>query len=181
MFSFFEKFKYRSEVVPQVHAILFMIPELKTVLSGFPGLNNTINEFRKAQTPLLEAAVYVSMVVLEKLMDDVPLQTRSVVIQQLNENIDDGFRWFGKTGYGIKRGEVAHPTGMLPLTVALGFAFWYLGCAERDGKLSARAHKIFLADVGGMLLGNSSEERAKNRVGVAFDDIFRERGGTLGS
>src|SRR5271157_2657589 len=101
MFSFFKKFKYRSEVLPEVHAILFMIPELKTLLSVFPGLNNTINEFRKTQTPPLEAAVYISMVVLENLIDEIPLQTRSEVIQQLNGNMDDGFRWFGHTGYGI--------------------------------------------------------------------------------
>jgi hypothetical protein len=174
MFSFFESFKYRSEVLVGVHSILFMVPALKAVLNTFPSRNKGIKEFKKSQTPPLEAAVYVSMVVLEKLMDAAPLQTRSVVLQQLEEKSDDAFRWFAHVGEGIKNGTLPYPEGTIPLTMVLGFAMWYLGFAERDGKLSAQAHKTFLADVGGMLRGRSSEERARLRLQVALGDIIGE-------
>lgn len=170
MFSFFKNFKYRSEVMVGVHSILFMVPNLKIVLSTVPRLEIAISEFKKLQKPPLEAAIYISMIVLEKLIDEVPLQTRSVVLQQLGENREDAFRWFGQTGEGIKRGDLDYPVGILPFTMVVGFAIWFSGYAERDGKLSAQAHKIFLADVCGMLLGNSSAELAKARVEGAVHD-----------
>jgi hypothetical protein len=176
MFSFFENFKYRSEVLVQVHTILMMVPKLKALLKTFPNLNDGIKEFKKSQTPPLEAAVYVSMVVLAKLIDEVPLETRSVVLQQLEEKSEDVFRWFGQMGVGIKNGELDYPVGTLLLTMVLGVAIWYLGFAERDGKLSAQAYNTFLADVGGMLRGKSAEERAKLRLHAALGDLIRGAG-----
>jgi hypothetical protein len=170
MFPFFENFKYRSEVLVQVHSILFMVPELKAVLSTFPNLKKGINEFKKSQPPL-EAAVYVSMLVLDKLMDAVPLPTRLVVLQQLEEKSDDAFRWFAHVGEGLKKGELPYPDGTIPLTMVLGFAMWYLGFAECDGKLSAQAYETFITDVGGMLRGISWDERASLRLQVFLGDL----------
>jgi hypothetical protein len=172
MLSFFDNLKYRSEVLVEVHAILNVVPELKSVLNTFPNLKNTISEFKKS-TPPCDAAVYVSMVTIEKLIEQVPLQTRSLVFQQLTEQRDEGFLWFARVGQAIKKGEWSgYPAGMPLLTIVLGHAMWYLDSAEREGRLSAQTHKTFVADVGGMLLGKSPEERAAVCAQVAFNDIF---------
>ena len=49
-------FKYRTEVIVNIHSILFFIPELKKLLKTFPKLKQAAGDFRKAGKTELEAA-----------------------------------------------------------------------------------------------------------------------------
>ena len=60
MFDLFDVIKYRNEVTTQIHAILALVPHLKSLTSP---LKNAINEYRKENTPEIEAAVWLSLVV----------------------------------------------------------------------------------------------------------------------
>jgi len=68
MFGLFHGFKYRNEVITQIHAILMLVPRLKSLTSP---LKDAINEYRKENTPEMEAAVWLSLGVIENLMVDV--------------------------------------------------------------------------------------------------------------
>jgi hypothetical protein len=83
--------KYRNEVTTQIHAILMLVPHLKSLTSPH---KNTINEYRKQNTPEIEAAVWLSLVVVENLMVSVPRDTRVLTLHYLNEKKDGNFRWF---------------------------------------------------------------------------------------
>ena len=61
-------------------------------------------------------------------------------------------------------GQAEHPKEMPNLAVALGFAFWYLGFAVREHKLSEHDYQVFIEDVIGMLRGQSQSERRSNRL-----------------
>jgi hypothetical protein len=51
--------------------------------------------------------------------------------------------------------EPERPRGMPKLAVVLGFAFWHLGVAVRENKLSETCYQNFVRDVVGMLRGKS--------------------------
>jgi hypothetical protein len=57
MFGSFKGIKYRNEVITQLHAILMLVPRLKSLTSP---LKDAINEYRKENTPEMEAAVWLS-------------------------------------------------------------------------------------------------------------------------
>ena len=58
-------FKYRTQVIVDIHSILMFVPELKKLLKTFPTLRRSAGEFRKLEKSELEAAAYLSVVVLE--------------------------------------------------------------------------------------------------------------------
>jgi hypothetical protein len=89
MFGLFKGIKYRNEVTTQIHIILALVPHLKSLTSP---LKNAINEYRKENTPEMEAAVWLSLVVIENLMGSVSPDTRLLTLRYLNENKDDNFR-----------------------------------------------------------------------------------------
>jgi hypothetical protein len=43
MFGLFDGAKYRSDVIVEIHAILKLVPELKSVLAAIPTLNGAIS------------------------------------------------------------------------------------------------------------------------------------------
>ena len=75
----------------RIHAILKLIPQLGDLLKTFPGRNDAINEFRKKKTPEIEAAAWLSLVVIEKVMLEIPAETRLLTLQQLDHKKDDSF------------------------------------------------------------------------------------------
>ncbi len=58
MFALFNGIKYRNEVTTQIHAILMLMPRLKSLISP---LKNEINAYRKEKTPEMEAAVWLCL------------------------------------------------------------------------------------------------------------------------
>ena len=75
-----------------------LVPHLKSLTSP---LNDAINEYRKENTPEIEAAVWLSLVVIENLMVSVPPDTRLLTLQYLNEKKDDNFRWFANYAQAV--------------------------------------------------------------------------------
>jgi hypothetical protein len=149
-------FKYRTQVIVDIHSILFFVPELKKLLKTFPNLRRAAGDFRKAGKAELEAAAYLSVVVLESVLPLVPEDGRNQTLAQLTRFESDRFRWF--------RDQLANESGMptkamtevLPLTFALGSAFWYLGHSVRENRLSESVYREFLTDVVGMLQGKAA-------------------------
>jgi hypothetical protein len=159
-------FKYRTEVIVNIHSILIFVPRLKELLKTFPNLRRASGEYRKAGVSELEAAAYLSLVVLESVLLLVPKDDIALTLQQLAQLKSNRFRRFrdqaaAKNGNGLSE--------MLPLTFALGFAFWYLGNAVRENKFQEMAYQTFVRDVVGMLQVKSPEERqissAEHRLG----------------
>ena len=149
-------FKYRTQVIVDIHSILIFVPELKKLLKTFPNLRRSAGEFRKLGKTELEAAAYLSVVVLESVLAHVREADRNQTLAQLTRFENDRFRWF--------RDQLASEGGMpakamtevLPLTFALGSAFWYLGHSVRENRLSETVYREFLTDVVGMLQGKKA-------------------------
>jgi len=161
MFGLFHGFKYRNEVITQIHAILMLVPRLKSLTSP---LKDAINEYRKENTPEIEAAVWLSLVVIENLMVSVPPDKRLLTLQYLNEKKDDNFRWFANYAQAVTANQKPeHPEDMPNLAAVLGFAFWYLLDAVRVNKLSEKCCRTFIVDMVGMLRGKSQDERRSDR------------------
>jgi hypothetical protein len=169
MFGFLDGFKYRADVRVQMHAILFYVPELKLLLKSFPQLKSGINQFRKEKISVAQAASSISLLVIERVMANIPMQTRALTLQQLKEHSDDEFRFFRRFGPRMEGTPDPFPDGMPILTLALGCSFWYLGCLVRDGQISRQARDIYVADVAGMLAGNSDADRFKQRLQIAME------------
>jgi hypothetical protein len=69
-----------------------LVPHLKSPTSP---LNDAINEYRKENTPEIEAAVWLSLVVIENLMVSVPPDKRLLLTLHYFERKErDNFRWF---------------------------------------------------------------------------------------
>jgi hypothetical protein len=174
-------FKYRNQVIIDIHSILFFVPELKKLLKTFPNLRRAAGEFRKEGKSELEAAVYLSLVVLASVLSLMPKDGRNEALAQLTRFENDRFRWFrdqlvfesGMPGSAIDRGATLAKaiTEVLPLTFALGSAFWYLGHSVRENRLSEMAYRYFLTDVVGMLQGKSEEARRMDRFRGAVNSI----------
>ena len=98
-------------------------------------------------------------------MLDISAETRLLTLQQLDQKKDDMFRWFAKPAQAMLKGQAEHPKETPNLAIALGFAFWYLGFAVREHRLSEHAYQVFVEDVIGMLRGQSQSERRSNRLG----------------
>jgi hypothetical protein len=120
--------KYRTEVNVQVHAILTFFPKLKDLVkTTLPNLKQGCDVWRENKTPELEAAAYLSLLTIETVISHVPEDVRTLTGRQLSQLSNDHFRWFGdQVKNGTKAPEV------LPLTFALGHAFWYLGFNVRE-------------------------------------------------
>jgi hypothetical protein len=173
MFSFLKNRKYRADVLVQIHAILIMVPELSALLKTMPALDRLFDDLKGAQKSPLEAAVYASMLVLERLLNEVPLEKRADALRELSAPRDEGLRYFARVGQEVKKGDTSGwPKGAPFLALAIGHAIWYLDFREREGELSRQARKLFLADVGGMLQGKPPEERATIRGRVAVHEIL---------
>ena len=154
--------KYRSEVTVEVHAILILVAELKSLTRP---LQDRINEFRKAKTPEMEAAVWLSLIVIENLMVSIPPDTRLLALRYLNEKKADNFQWFAGYDQAVMANqEPERPEDMPNLATVLGFSFWYLGHAVRENKLSVKCYRTFCLDVVGMLQGKSQNERLADRI-----------------
>jgi hypothetical protein len=151
-------FKYRTEVIVNIHTILNFVPELKKLLKTFPKLKQAIGDFRKAGKTELEAAAYLSVVVLESVLAYVPENGRNQTLAQLTRFESDRFRWFrDQLANESGRPTKATLTEVLPLTFALGFAFWYLGHSVRENRLPETVYRELLTDVVGMLQGKPAE------------------------
>jgi hypothetical protein len=161
MFGLFDGIKYRNEVTTQIHAILMLMPHLKSLTSP---LKDAINAYRKEKTPEMEAAAWLSLVVIENMMVSVPPDTRLLTVQYLNEKKDDRFRWFANYArVAMASQKPEYPEDMPNLAAVLGFAFWYLLDAVRVNKLSEKCCRTFIVDVVGMLRGKSQDERRSDR------------------
>lgn len=152
-------FKYRTQVIVDIHSILIFVPELKTLLKNFPNLKRSAGEFRKLGKTELEAAAYLSVVVLESVLAHVPEHGRNETLAELARFENDRFRWFrdqlaNESGMPVRSNATL--TEVLPLTFALGFAFWYLGHSVRENRLPEMAYREFLTDVVGMLQGKTA-------------------------
>ncbi|UPJ25410.1 hypothetical protein [Bradyrhizobium sp. CW1] len=142
-------FKYWTEVIVNIHSILMFVPELKALLKTFPNLKRAAGDCRKAGKTELEAAAYLSVVVLEAVLAHVPEDGRNETLAELTRFENDRLRWFRDQAAD----EGGKPIGVLPLTFALGFAFWFLGHAVRENRLPELVYRDFLTDVIGMLQG----------------------------
>ena len=170
MFSLLGGFKYRSEVMVQLHAILKLMPELDQLLQTVPTLKATIKDLRKENMPATEAACSISVLVIERAVATVPQQSRALTLEQLKQNADDEFQFFRRVAHELAEEKPdASPEGMINLTMALGFSLWYLGLLVREGQLSQRACDLYMADVAGLLLGKSDEERRQHRFRIAMN------------
>jgi hypothetical protein len=152
-------FKYRTEVIVQIHSILLFVPELKKLLKTFPKLKQAAGDFRKAGKTELEAAAHLSVVVLESVLALVPEDGRNQTLAELTRFENDRFRWFRDqlaNESGTPMRTLATLTDVLPLTFALGFAFWYLGHSVRESRLPEMVYREFLTDVVGMLQGKTA-------------------------
>jgi hypothetical protein len=166
MFGLFDGIKYRSAVVVQIHTILILVPQLKSVLNTFPTLNHTISSLRKENISELEAAARLSLLVVERLMEPASPDSRLLILQYLNKGVNDGFQQSLRFYKAVKEEnrEPEHPAGMPVLAPVLGFACWYLHRAVLENNLSEQCFQIFVGDIIGMLQGTSQNERRKNRV-----------------
>lgn len=165
MFDLFNGVKYRREVTVEISAILILVPHLKLVLSNFQGLKDAISGFRKENIPAIEAASYLSLIVIEELTQPVSLDTRMLTLRYLEESADDDFRPFALYWKAVSNNQPPeHPVGMPNLVPVLGVAFWYLGVASRENRLSEQCYRMFIGDVIGMLRGKSQDERQRNRL-----------------
>jgi hypothetical protein len=157
MVGLFDGIKYRNEVTAQIHAILMLMPQLKSLTSP---LKDSINAYRKEKTPEMEAAVWLSLAVIENLIVSIPPGIRLLTLQYLNEKKDGNFRWFASYAQAVKaKQEPEYPEGMPNLAAVLGFAFWYLVDAVRQNKLSENVFRTFIHEVVGMLRDKSQGER----------------------
>jgi hypothetical protein len=108
-------FKYRNQVIIDIHSILMFVPELKKLLKTVPNLRRSAGEFRKLGKTELEAAVYLSAVVLESVLAHVPEHGRNEALAELTRFENDRFRWFrdqlaNESGTAARRvGPVTHP------------------------------------------------------------------------
>jgi hypothetical protein len=87
-------FKYRNEVIIDIHSILIFVPELKKLLKTFPNLRRSAGEFRKLGKTELEAAAYLSVVVLESVLAHVPEDGRNQTLAELTRFENDRFAGF---------------------------------------------------------------------------------------
>jgi hypothetical protein len=159
--------KYRSEVMVQIHAILKLMPALTELLQTFPTLKSTIKGLRQQKIPAAEAACSLSVLVIERAVAEVPDKARLLTLEQLKQNTDNEFRFFSQIAHELAEGKVsAYPEEINNLTVALGFSLWYVGSLVREGQLSQQACDIYMADVAGLLLGNSDEQRRQHRFRI---------------
>jgi hypothetical protein len=147
-------FKYRTQVIVDIHSILIFVPELKKLLKTFPNLRRSAGAFRKLGKTELEAAAYLGVVVLESVLAHMPKDGRNQALAELTRFENDRFRWFrdqlaNENGMPVRSNATL--TKVLPLTFALGFAFWYLGHSVRENRLPEMAYREFLTDVVGML------------------------------
>jgi hypothetical protein len=169
MLGFWRDFKYRTEVIVQIHAILMFVPELKKLINMLPGLSRTTKEAKKANSTEAETAAALSLVIIEQFIDHVPQDTRQLTLQWLNEYSDNSFFQFALWGKALKENSPEYPKGMPNLTLAIGHAFWYVGNLARDNKLPDTTYKIFIVDVANMLQGASEDKRRGDRLRVVLD------------
>jgi hypothetical protein len=148
-------FKYRNQVIVDIHSILMFVPELKKLLKTFPNLRRSAGEFRKLGKTELEAAAYLSVVVLESVLVHMREDGRNQTLAELARFESDRFRWF-RDQLANESGTAAKASEVLPLTFALGFAFWYLGHSVRENRLPEMAYREFLTDAVGMLRGKTA-------------------------
>ncbi|WP_027575686.1 hypothetical protein [Bradyrhizobium sp. WSM1743] len=148
-------FKYQTDVIVNIHSILHFVPELKKLLKTFPKLKQAAGDFRKAGRSELEAAAYLSVVVLESVLAHVPEDDRNQTLAELFRFEGDRFHWF-RDQLANESGTASISTEVLPLTFALGFAFWYLGHSVRENRLPEMVYREFLTDVVGILQGKTA-------------------------
>ena len=154
MFGILGSLRYRARVNFEVHSILMYVPELGKLLKTQPNLKKATSKFQKLRMEEREAAVRLSLFVIETIMSDLSEDARLLTLQQLDHD------------------DTAHyPKGASGLTFALRSAISYLGAAVREKNLSIRAYKMFVGDVVGMLQGKSQEERRKDLLNIALSSL----------
>jgi hypothetical protein len=167
MFGLFNGIKYRNEVTTQIHAILMLMPRLKSLTSP---LKNEINVYRKEKTREMEAAVWLTLVVIENVMLSMPPDTRILTLQYLDEKKDHSFRWFANYAQALEANrKPEHPKDMPNLAAVLGFAFWYLLHAVRTNKLSENVFRTFTHEVVSMLRQDEHPKDTLNGKCYDFD------------
>jgi hypothetical protein len=164
-----DRLKYRSEVTVQINAILKLMPALTQLLETFPTLKSTSTSCANRRCPA-EAASSLSVLVIERAVAEIPDQARLLTLEQLKQNADNEFRLFSQIAQELAEDKLGvYPEEMSNLTVALGFSLWYVGCLVREGQLSQQACNLYMADIAGLLLGNSDEQRRQHRFRLTMN------------
>ena len=147
LFGGWRRRRYRDEVVAELHAILHFVQDRERMLRSLGSLDKAITELEQNRATELEAAIVLSLLAIERLARHIPQEARDTVIRQLDELGGDHYRRFR---------DVARPLGAVTtksldetqiLTLVAGFAFWYLGAATRENRLSQSAYDHFVAGV----------------------------------
>jgi hypothetical protein len=113
----------------------------------------------------IEAAAWLSLIVIAKLMQPASKDTRMLTLRYLDESADDDFRRFARYYQAISTNQAPErPADMPNLAPVLGFGFWYLGVAARENRLSNQCYRMFIGDVVNMLRGKSQDERRRDRM-----------------
>jgi hypothetical protein len=165
------RLKYRSEVIVQIRVFLKLMPALTQLLETFPALKSTINELRKQKMSPAEAACSLSVLVIERAVAEITDPApRLLTLEQLKQNADNEFLLFSQIAEKLAEDKLSvYPEEMSHLTVALGFSLWYLGCLVHKGQISQQACDLYMADIAGLLLGNSDEQRRQHRFRITMN------------
>ena len=151
MFGRWRRRRYRNEVMAELHAILHFVQDRERLLRSLGSLDKAITELEQNRATELEAAIVLSLLALERLAQHIPQEARNTVVRQLAELGSDHHRRFR---------DMARPLGTVKtesldetqrLTLVAGFAFWYLGAATRENRLSQTAYDHFVAGVTNLL------------------------------
>jgi hypothetical protein len=167
--------KYRTETLFEVFKILRWIPNLKALLDAQPDINRMAGFAMRTRTPEtspIESAAWISLKVIERALVRTPEDVRSIVIDELYRKNDNQFRWFSEISQWLKGGH--YPIDIHPLTMALGFAMWYLSVQCAKHRISKRFKERFIADVAYILIGDRLHHLDERRGAVVLSDILHE-------
>jgi hypothetical protein len=155
MFGLFNGIKYRNEVITQIHAILMLVPRLKSLTSP---LKDAINQYRKENTREIEAAVWLSLVVIEKpdgLHTAGHTSSHSPILERKEGWQLSLVRQLCPSRHG--ESETGTPGRHAEFNRYPWLCFWYLLVAVQQNKLSENVFRTFIHEVVGMLRQNERD------------------------
>jgi hypothetical protein len=167
--------KYRTEMLFEVFKILRWVPDLKTLLDASPDINRMAGHAMKTRTAdssPIESAAWISVKIIERALVRTPDDVRSIVIDELYKKNDNQFRWFSEISQWLKGGK--YPLDIHPLTMALGFAMWYVSVQAARSKITKRFKERFIADIAYILIGDRLHHLDERRGTVVLSDVLHE-------
>jgi hypothetical protein len=167
--------KYRTEMLFEVFKILRWVPDLKTLLDAPPDINRIaghVMKSRTSETTPIESAAWISVKIIERALVRTTDDVRSIVIDELYKKNDNQFRWFSEITQWLKGGN--YPLDIHPLTMALGFAMWYMSVQSARGKITKRFKERFIADIAYILIGDRLHHLDERRGTVVLSDVLHE-------